>query len=414
MLRNIATDGFVFNDPANQGNWSLPGCVLAAPSFPANTPGVDQDYVFNWVCDPAITAMELVAADPPATPGGGVQELIDYVNFANTCYNNATPTKGHGCFTISGASRPWTEQSDGPALQTVAILLGFNLLDTATQGVATNLIANNLVYLLANYQNPTTNLWEEKSGYSFFARAAQLRCFQLVQANTLGIAVPAGIAGAIAWLQNALSQHWNGQYYISILSPQPAYYDPNIDIVCSAIYGAIAVTDTKLLATAAQLRSQWADASSPEQYPINTADAALGLGPLLGRYPGDVYDGDEGDSSLGDHPWALSTCNFAELYYTLADEINSTNTVPFDALSAPFFAQVGVTNAATPAATVSAALQSAGDAMLGAVIYHSHHLELSEQFDGVTGFEKSVRNLTWSYASFLSAVRAKTGQHVEG
>ena len=43
--------------------------------------------------------------------------------------------------------------------------------------------------------------------------------------------------------------------------------------------------------------------------------------------------------------------------------------------------------------------------MLAAVLYHSDHLELSEQFDRDSGYEKSVRNLTWSYAAFLSAVR---------
>ena len=43
-----------------------------------------------------------------------------------------------------------------------------------------------------------------------------------------------------------------------------------------------------------------------------------------------------------------------------------------------------------------------------AVIFHSDNLELSEQFDATTGYEKSVSNLTWSYASFLSAVRART------
>jgi glucoamylase len=36
---------------------------------------------------------------------------------------------------------------------------------------------------------------------------------------------------------------------------------------------------------------------------------------------------------------------------------------------------------------------------------------LSEQFDGVTGYEKSVKNLTWSYAAFLSAVRARSYQN---
>jgi glucoamylase len=82
-------------------------------------------------------------------------------------------------------------------------------------------------------------------------------------------------------------------------------------------------------------------------------------------------------------------------------------------LSQPFFAQVGV-SAGIDSNAAAAALRAAGDAMLRAVVFHSDHLELSEQFDGTSGYEKSVNNLTWSYASFLSAVRARTGQGVEG
>ncbi len=33
--------------------------------------------------------------------------------------------------------------------------------------------------------------------------------------------------------------------------------------------------------------------------------------------------------------------------------------------------------------------------------------DLSEQFDGVTGFQRGARNLTWSYGSFLDAVRGR-------
>jgi glucoamylase len=191
----------------------------------------------------------------------------------------------------------------------------------------------------------------------------------------------------------------------------PPGYDPNIDIVQACIYGAVACTDTKLLATAAQLIAEWADPDSPEAYPVNLADAKLGLGPLLGRYPGDIYDG--GSDSLGRHPWPLCTANFAQLYYELANEIVGGAALPLDELSAAFFAQIGVT-ADTSLDVAVEALQDAGDAMLRAVVYHSDHLELSEQFDGSSGYEKSVRDLTWSYASFLSAVRARTGQPVEG
>ena len=109
---------------------------------------------------------------------------------------------------------------------------------------------------------------------------------------------------------------------------------------------------------------------------------------------------------MGDHPWAVSTANFAELYYRLAKQIALAGTVPLDNLSANFFSQVGVDASTTPAATATA-LQSAGDQMLNAVVFHSDHLELSEQFDATSGYEKSVGNLSWSYASFLSAVRAK-------
>ena len=418
MLRNVASDGFLFVDPnhpspSDPQSFSLPGCVIAAASSPANTAGIDQDYIYNWTRDAAITAMEIAAAGMPTAPGSGVQPLIDYVNFAQICQSNATPSLALASYTIRGLSRNWTEQTDGPALQTLAILSAYDQLDAPTQTVATAVINQNLNYLMGAYQNQTFNLWEEHQGFSFFARSVQLRCFQAIQANTIGIAVPAGTAAAIAWLETALAQHWNGSIYVSLI-PAPPGYDANIDIVSACIYGAVPCTDTKLLATAAVLRSQWADPNAPDYFPINISDQNnQGIGPLMGRYPGDVYDGDVSGPSAGDHPWALCTCNLAELYYTLGQTIAKTQIVPLDQFSAPFFSQIGVT-AATSAADAASKLQDAGDAMLAAVIYHSDHLELSEQFDGVTGYEKSVKNLTWSYAAFLSAVRARTGQNVEG
>ena len=87
-------------------------------------------------------------------------------------------------------------------------------------------------------------------------------------------------------------------------------------------------------------------------------------------------------------------------------QVTTAGTVPLDSLSAGFFTQLGVDASTTPAAA-AAALQGAGDQMLQAIIFHSDNLELSEQFDATTGYEKSVSNLSWSYASFLSAVRAR-------
>jgi glucoamylase len=424
MLRNVSSDGFRFTDPADPNQFSQPGCVIAAPSYPANAPGVDQDHVFNWTRDAAITALELAAAQLPVRPGGGVQPLIDYVTFAKTCQDNATPTLAHACYTIEGRSRPWTEQSDGPALQTLAILQAWDQLDQATQAIARGIIGTNVSYLLGAYTEQTTNLWEEHSGYSFFARAVQLKCLRAISGNTVGIDVPSGTGEAIAWLESALEGHWDGTRYLSLITEAPGGgsptdpagpgYDPNIDIVMASVYGAISVTDTRLLATAALLRRQWADAASQSVYPVNLGDHdTSGIGPMMGRYPGDSYDGDMSDPVIGGHPWPLCTANFAELYYRLAAEITQAQRLPYDDLSSGFFGQLGIGWDWAPwdAANV---LENAGDAMLQAVVYHSDNLELSEQFDGTSGYEKSVRNLTWSYAAYLSAVRAKSARHVQG
>jgi len=402
MFRNLGSDGLVFEDPVNAGVLSRPGCVLAAPAWENSVTHVTQDYVYNWTRDAAIVAIELAAGPLPST-----QPLVDYVQFAQVCQTSGGDFD-RGSYLINGTPRSWTNQSDGPALQTLAILQFYAQLDAPTQATANAVIAANLNYLQNAYQGETYNLWEEELGASFFARSVQLRCFQAVTANTAGIPVPGWLSTAIPWLENALAGHWNGQCYQSML-PVPADYrapyDPNIDIVMAAIYGAVAVTDTKLLATAALLRSQWADPASSYFYPINGADQARGVGPLFGRYPGDVYDGDT-DAQTGDHPWPVSTANFAELYYRLAKQITTAGAVPLDEESAGFFGQLGIDASATPAAA-AAALETAADQMLQAVIFHSDHFELSEQFDATTGFEKSVANLSWSYASFLSAVRAK-------
>ena len=402
MFRNVASDGFVFEDPVNAGVVSEPGCVLASPSWENSATHVSQDYVYNWTRDAAIVAIELAAGPLPTS-----QTLIDYVQFAQTCQNSGGDFD-RAAFLINGTPRSWTDQTDGPALQTLAILQLYAQLDAPTQATANAVIAANLNFLQNAYQGQTYNLWEEEYGASFFARSVQLQCFQSITANAAGIPVPGWLSTAIPWLENALASHWNGQYYQSMLPVPTDYrapYDPNIDIVMAAIYGGVSISDTKLLATAALLRSQWADSDSKYFYPINGADQQRGIGPLLGRYPGDVYDGDT-DAQVGDHPWPVSTANFAELYYQLAKQVTTAGTVPLDNLSASFFSQIGVDAPATPAAA-AAALQSAGDEMLQAIIFHSDHLELSEQFDATSGYEKSVSNLSWSYASFLSAVRAK-------
>jgi glucoamylase len=369
--------------------------------------------------------MEIRAAELPLVDGVD-QLLTDYVTFARQCQRTA-PRIDLACYTVAGQPRTWTDatgfhtwsyQSDGPALQTMAVLRVFDRISPAAQATAREVIAANLDCILQLYRRPTKNLWEEVDGHSFFTRSVQLQCLDELAANTIGMPVPDGVADAREWLRAALDQHWNGRLYLSVLqdgpdqacTPARAGYDPNIDIVLGALYGAVPITDPRMLATAAAARARWSDPGSDRHYEINLADHERGIGPLLGRYPDDHYDGDLADDGaepvLGGHPWPVSTAAFAELYYRLAAEINTTAAVPGGEPAAPFFHQVGITDATSPR-DAAAHLSAAGDRMLAAILFHSDHYQLSEQFDGTTGYEKSVANLTWSYSSFLSAERAR-------
>src|SRR5580704_604679 len=184
MFRNIASDGFVFEDPVNTGVLSQPGCVLASPAWENTATNVTQDYVYNWTRDAAIVAIELAAGPLPTS-----QPLTDYVQFAQTCQNSGGDFD-RAAFLINGTPRSWTDQTDGPALQTLAILQLYAQLDTPTQATANAVIAANLNFLQNAYQGQTYNLWEEEYGASFFARSVQLQCFRAITANTAGVPVP--------------------------------------------------------------------------------------------------------------------------------------------------------------------------------------------------------------------------------
>jgi glucoamylase len=416
MTRNIATDGYVFRDAWNDNLFSRPGCIIASPSFNENCPNIDQDYIYSWTRDAAITAFELASAPVPLDQVAYLgQYLENYLTFAKICQDSCLANNvpiDHAAYNIDGTPRPnWGNQSDGPASQTSAILgiLAKYGAQVAAQAAADGrtAITRNLDFLLRNdeYRRPTLNLWEETSGLSFYTRAVQLRCFReisqtLAADNPLGIALPSGITAANvdaakSWLTQELRNHWmaNNGIYQSILQSSGKGWDLNADIVMAAVYGDVpdGLADSKLLSTAAQVRAYFA-----EHFPVNQ-DVAHG--PMIGRYPNDSY--------CGGHAWMLCTANFAEFYYRLAATISANpGLFAVDALTAVFYQQVGAT-AATPANSIPDLLRIAGDRMMDGVIYHSDHLELSEQVDRNNGYEESVRDLTWSYAAFMSAARAR-------
>jgi glucoamylase len=431
MRRNVAGHVGRFHDANDVTVPAAAGCVIASPSYPMADPGLtDQNYVFHWIRDAAITAMELAAAPTPDSSGVD-RTLCEYVAFSQVCQDNAVAADRFflARFRIDGTALTtgwdesaqaytgyWSEQKDGPALQSMSFVAAWPYLDTAARATATDVAQRNLDETVKAWADDNGKLgpWEDVTGPAFFARAAQVRFLEEVStSNVLGLTQPPGLGQALTGLHTALSTHWRPDdgWYVSIPGGVPTVpdFDPNADIVMACVYGSISPTEPELLSTAAKLRGAF-DVGGRHAYPIDGEDHELrDIGPMIGRYPGDTYDGDFTHQPNEGHPWGICTANFAQLYYLVATAFDAGTGPEWNDLTAGFFAQVGVDEATVNAGgqAVVDVLVAAADEMLRAIMFHSAGGHLSEQFDKASGYEKSVEDLTWSYAAFTSAVRAR-------
>ncbi|RKO85013.1 Six-hairpin glycosidase-like protein, partial [Blyttiomyces helicus] len=145
---------------------------------------------------------------------------------------------------------------------------------------------------------------------------------------------------------------------------------------------------------------------------------ALGFkAPAIGRYLEDIYNGNDGTNSEGAGPWLLAINAMAELYYRAAFELLSVGSAPVTSINQPFYAYLGVK---APAGTTLEAesaelanlvqqLVAEGDAYLDTLrFFLGSNQDMTEQFNPVTGVHQGARNLTWSYASFVTVARARS------
>ena len=103
---------------------------------------------------------------------------------------------------------------------------------------------------------------------------------------------------------------------------------------------------------------------------------------MLGRYPDDIYDG-YARGGIG-NPWVLTTCGAAEVLYRRAAE--------------------------TPSKKEFSELVTQADGMLLRIREHVDSdidFHLPEQINLVTGKPQGAPDLSWSYATLISALRAR-------
>lgn len=142
------------------------------------------------------------------------------------------------------------------------------------------------------------------------------------------------------------------------------------------------------------------------------------------RYPEDVYDGV--GTSLG-NPWYLATASMAELFYRAVHEYSiSSSSITVTNASIPFwnyFSPItkstygglpiyvaGQTFAPSSAqySSMIQSLQGWADAFMRRVKYHTPaDGSLTEEYNRNTGVPTGATDLTWSYASVLTAAMAR-------
>ena len=415
MLRNFATRQWVFSKPGREPGtrmFTLPGCIIASPSRPHDDE-TTEDYVHFWVRDGALTVNECIYHDLPTK-----EMLDDYVSFSFTVQETAIRIgrPAHACFNIDGTARSWGEQGDGPGLRILSILEIWDQLSDNAKLTARKILVRDRDYIINNYNSDTDNAWEEITGKCFFSRSSQRHALEKLEnsQSKTGIEPEEKSPKIVQTLTTLLDEHWasNLGHYCSILDGKAKNgslrgHELNIDLVFACTYNNMACFDERMIATVAKLRDKFVNL-----YPINEQDQALNIGPLIGRYPGDKYDGTINQGEDIGHPWPICTANLARFYYQCMIEISNAQKVTITETMKPFSCRlaskkVELLKNHPRNTTVYKMLLIAGDKLMRAIVYHSDHLELSEQFDRTHGTCMSVRSLTWSYSSFIASSRIR-------
>ncbi|CAK3951477.1 carbohydrate-binding module family 21, glycoside hydrolase family 15 [Lecanosticta acicola] len=200
-----------------------------------------------------------------------------------------------------------------------------------------------------------------------------------------------------------------------VLHDKPSYLDAAVPLGLIHGYAGDNVyswTNDQIQSTIVRFATSFIDV-----YPIfnKTQKDSSGrvLGIPTGRYPEDIYNG-TGTQQNGGNPWYLTTAALAQYFwassqqYTSAGEIQVTNTSKdfFDYFAPSANVTVGTTckqNSKKFNAVIDS-LNGWGDAFMRTVKYYTpSDGSLAEEYNRNTGAPQGCVDLTWSYASVLTA-----------
>jgi glucoamylase len=450
LLKNIATaDNKLVKITGESVLTALRGAVIAAPALQSAT--FSQDYYFYWVRDGAITIHELLRSYQKES----VQErktllkncLLDYLNFVRKVQAqpelNGIDILGEPKFNIDGTlwtgewSRP---QPDGAAYQAIALTLfaqilldegqkDFVLANIYDPHATSSLLKENLEYTAANWSSMSIGPWEELLGFHFSVESVQRRA--LIEGAALAARLNDEGAstyylGQAAQITDLMKAHWNESvgYYFELFKGQDVRGGGiNAAIIFALVYGQLGLKDDPfpLVCEHALSSAFYVRDIFNNLYQVNVLNRAKGnMGPLIGRYPSDLYDGNR--MTYG-NPWFLCSNMLAAFYYRVATEFLGGKQIMLSFLVKQFFNQIAPNVKVVIGQTVGKEMQNfellisalieQGDSILNSVkaccidAQDGTHFHMSEQINRASGEQASAPDLSWSYASLLTALRLR-------
>jgi glucoamylase len=377
-------------------------------------------------------------------------------------FNDNLRGLGEPKFNVDGS--PYTEnwgrpQRDGPALRAITLISWLRTVNASNPQLwfefsssrgsrnafrhlyeatmpPVSVIKADLEYVSKSWnETDGFDLWEETQGKHFFTMMVQLRALK----DGADIAARFDDHGAKDWylqqaksLEYALREFWDEQrsYLISTLGTKRSGLD------CAILLGSIHGNDEvfspwsdEVLLTLLEFtrdqrrrfpvndplfkRQEPQQVLSDAENPYSESEPFHGTG--LGRYPEDTYDGYL--TTTTGNPWFLCTSSASHILSLTASHLHATKSLNITSRGQAFWQSLIPSLPISPGIydannhTFQKAidkLQQVSDEFLAVVRRHaSAEGTMSEQFDGITGFERGARDLTWSYGAFLEAVRAR-------
>ncbi|KAB8556618.1 hypothetical protein FH972_025655 [Carpinus fangiana] len=423
------------------------GTVIAAQSF------VAPDYAFDWVRDSSLT-FDVIEQFYEAASGEKkslyASLLFNYAKgrVSQQLDPNLQTGLGEPKFNLDGRvfTGPWGRpQNDGPASTSITLLNFANAFLKAggpkkqimehiwdsSRWPGTAPVKRDLFFIASNWTAPSFDAWEEVESDHLYNKLVQHRALRLGAQFARSVndsSAASSFAAAASAIEDNLPIFWDNLRNLILYSYGPVinnkYSYKDIAVLLGINHGynndsIYAPTDDKVLATAVQIATCFLPVYSISSKTKNAA--GLPLAPPVGRYPEDVYDGVA--TSQG-NPWYMTTATVAEYLYRTALSFQSSSSITVSEISLPFWTyfapipggtygssryQINHKYTGRDRARMLDALHGWGDTFLRTVQYYTPpDKRLSEEFNRETGLPRGAADLTWSYASLLSAAMARS------